>query len=492
MFDQYLHCQKLTPPISDEVYSLHVRATDKGRFVVMGWYGARNSTLQTRGAFRIFDTRKEAIDDALTFLGKKVRTGYIDCAQSVVWPNGRAGLITQLVPAPDDYVAGLAGVPTIPQPCSACGARYGATQNGMCGPCAINSLAQKRQQPYSPPFGAPLCVACNLRPQTSGLGGLLCSACASHTPPPTSQPPCKVCGSITASVDYNGFCIPCVNFFRAQPAPPPYTQPPMCIWCGKNPIAQGNYRYCMACATRTGARPPQPPPSSNPACTMCGVRGPRNFPVCRMCAGMAPEPQKRPNLPAIPAWISACFAEIPEPLRPKAAQILGTALPEFASAIAQASTAPKQLVRKKAQGKDTYIVEGLRPGSSYHIPGVGMVINGKINVSAANLLRSQGIDVVPFDWDKPRCTCGNRGTRRDRCAFWCDLLKKPHNLEPDVPEPMVATEILAVDWMRALFLKTPLANRKSLYRQFAKIVHVDSSGNMDLYRRWIETYKRYS
>jgi hypothetical protein len=249
MVDTYLHSTKAG---ADKVYSLHVRQTDHQRWAVIGYYGARNTDLQTRGASRVYYTRNEAISDLDAFSLKKQREGgYVVVSQVVVFPKGLDPLVSLQI-VPDFEVV----------------ARLSTKQGG--------------------PARAPRAKS---RPSAT-------------TPPST----------------------------------PTYT-------------------------------PPQPPPKRNPT------------------------PSSSSNLPAIPAWILACFAEIPAPSRPKAADILALLFPEQSKLIALGAVSP---------------------------------------------------------------------------------------------------EARTVDWMRAMFLRTPLDSRKQLYRQFQKIVHQDCSGNEELSKRWNETYERCS
>jgi hypothetical protein len=54
-----------------------------------------------------------------------------------------------------------------------------------------------------------------------------------------------------------------------------------------------------------------------------------------------PSPRPRTSVPAIPAWILACFSEIPKPLHPQAADILSTAFPHQRPLILAGAKAPE-------------------------------------------------------------------------------------------------------------------------------------------------------
>jgi hypothetical protein len=103
----YLHCQN--GHRNDAVYSLHLRPTDAQQWVVMGWFGARNSTLQTRkGAFKGFPTISAARAEFDARLNSKIGKGYQSVAPAVVWPLGEHWLITAPAALPHQTIAQVA------------------------------------------------------------------------------------------------------------------------------------------------------------------------------------------------------------------------------------------------------------------------------------------------------------------------------------------------------------------------------------------------
>ena len=49
----------------------------------------------------------------------------------------------------------------------------------------------------------------------------------------------------------------------------------------------------------------------------------------------------------------------------------------------------------------------------------------------------------------------------------------------------------SVDWMRAVFCRLPIDQRKNIYRKISKVLHPDTGGTHDGMARWTETYKRF-